>query len=200
MGSIPTGWRRGSTADIASYVNGKNFTKDATGTGRMVIRIAELNSGPAGSTNYNDIKAESENTAFPGDLLFSWSGSLDVYRWYHNEALVNQHIFKVICDEYPQWFAHFHLQEAMPFFQGVAADKATTMGHIKREHLSQSDVALPPTRLITAASRIIQPMYDRMAKSERQILSLAALRDSLLPQLLSGGLRVGQAEKMIGDA
>lgn len=200
MGSIPAGWRSGSTADIARYVNGKNFTKDATGNGRMVIRIAELNSGPSGSTIYNDIGANSENTAFPGDLLFSWSGSLDVYRWYRSESLVNQHIFKVICDNYPQWFVHFHLQEAMSFFQGVAADKATTMGHIKREHLSQPDVALPPVDLLAAASRIIQPMYDRMLRSERQILSLAAQRDTLLPQLLSGELRVVQDEKMIGEA
>jgi type I restriction enzyme S subunit len=200
MGPIPAGWKRGSTADIARYVNGKNFTKNATGTGRMVIRIAELNSGAAGSTIYNDVKANSESTAFPGDLLFSWSGSLDVYRWHHNEALVNQHIFKVICDEYPQWFTHFHLQEAMPFFQGVAADKATTMGHIKREHLSQFDVALPPTKLIIAASRVIQPIYDRMHKSERQTLFLSALRDTLLPKLLSGKLPVWQVEKIIGDA
>lgn len=200
MGPIPTGWRPGSTADIARYVNGKNFTKNATGTGRMVIRIAELNSGPSGSTIYNDIKADPENTAFPGDLLFSWSGSLDVYRWHRNEALVNQHIFKVVCGEYPQWFVHFHLQEAMPFFQGVAADKATTMGHIKREHLSQPDVALPPAELIAAANRIIQPLYDRMLRSERQNLSLAAQRDALLPQLLSGELRVCQAERMIGEA
>ncbi|BEH09891.1 restriction endonuclease subunit S [Geobacter sulfurreducens subsp. ethanolicus] len=200
MGSIPAGWRPGNTADIARYVNGKNFTKDATGTGRMVIRIAELNSGPSGSTIYNEIGADTENTAFPGDLLFSWSGSLDVYRWHRNEALVNQHIFKVVCDDYPQWFVHFHLQEAMPFFQGVAADKATTMGHIKREHLSQPDVALPPAELIAAASRIIQPLYDRMLRSERQNLSLAAQRDALLPQLLSGELRVCQAERMIGEA
>ena len=120
MGPIPTGWEPGNTADIARYMNGKNFTKNATGTGRMVIRIADLNSGLSGSTIYNDIEADPQNTAFPGDLLFSWSGSLDVYRWHRNEALVNQHIFKVLCNEYPQWFVHFHLQEAMPFFQGVA--------------------------------------------------------------------------------
>jgi type I restriction enzyme S subunit len=165
----------------------------------MIIRIAELNSGPAGSTIYNDVKADLDNTVLPGDLLFSWSGSLDVYRWHRNEALVNQHIFKVICNEYPQWFVHFHLQESMSFFQGIAADKATTMGHIKREHLLQFDIALPPAKIVAAASRIMQPTYDRMHKNERQILSLTALRDTLLPKLLCGELRVRQAEKIMGD-
>ncbi|MDP2854218.1 MAG: restriction endonuclease subunit S [Smithellaceae bacterium] len=200
MGPIPAGWKAGSTIDIARYVNGKNFTKNASGTGRMVIRIAELNSGPAVSTIYNDVNANPENIAFPDDLLFSWSGSLDVYRWHRDAALVNQHIFKVVCEKYPQWFVHYHLQDAMTFFQGIAADKATTMGHIKREHLSQFDVALPPAELINAANRIIRPIYDRIHRNERQILSLAALRDTLLPQLLSGELRVGNAEKMIGKA
>ena len=101
LGPIPLGWRVGCIADLARYVNGRAFTKGATGTGRMVIRIAELNSGPGGSTVYHDIAAAPENIAHPGDLLFAWSGSLDVYRWHRDEALVNQHIFKVICDAYP---------------------------------------------------------------------------------------------------
>ncbi|RII28385.1 MAG: restriction endonuclease subunit S [Geobacter sp.] len=197
MGPVPAGWRKGSTADIARYVNGRNFTKNATGSGRMVIRIAELNSGPGSSTIYNEIESGPENTAFPGDLLFSWSGSLDVYRWHRDEALVNQHIFKVVCDEYPLWFVHQHLREAMAFFQGVAADKATTMGHIKREHLSQPDVALPPVEILVAAGKIIQPIYTRLLKSERQALALANLRDALLTKLLSGELRVKSAKKLL---
>ena len=83
----------------------------------MVIRIAELNSGPGGSTIYSDIDVASEHVAQAGDLLFAWSGSLDVYRWYRDEAIINQHIFKVICQKYPQWFVHRQLREAMPFFQ-----------------------------------------------------------------------------------
>lgn len=87
-------------SDLASFVNGRNFTKDASGTGRMVIRIAELNGGLGGSTVYNDIDASGENVAKPGDLLFSWSGSLVVKRWSLPEGLVNQHIFKVIPKEH----------------------------------------------------------------------------------------------------
>ena len=42
-----------------------------------------------------ELEADRENVAEPGDLLFAWSGSLDVYRWPGPEALINQHIFKV---------------------------------------------------------------------------------------------------------
>ena len=80
VGPIPHGWETHSVEDLAQYVNGRAFTKGASGKGRRVIRIAELNSGPGVSTIYSDIDIAPEHVAQPGDLLFAWSGSLDVYR------------------------------------------------------------------------------------------------------------------------
>lgn len=199
-GPIPAGWKPGSIADIARYVNGRNFTKNATGTGRMVIRIAELNSGPGSSTKYNEVEADPENTAYPDDIVFAWSGSLDVNRWHRDEALINQHIFKVICDKYPKWFVFFHLQQAMPFFQGIAADKATTMGHIKRGHLAEAELALPPAELIRRGTAAIEPLYNRIHANERQSQTLAAIRDTLLPALLSGEIRLGEVAREVAIA
>jgi type I restriction enzyme S subunit len=94
-------------SSLGRFINGKAYTKNATGTGRMVIRIAELNSGPGGSTVYNDIDVPPENLAEPGSLLFAWSGSLTVQRWYRPEAIINQHIFKVLPNEdTPLWLLH----------------------------------------------------------------------------------------------
>ena len=197
LGPIPQGWRVATIEELARYVNGRAFTKGASGTGRMVIRIAELNSGPGGSTVYSDAATAADNTAQPGDLLFAWSGSLDVYRWHRDGALINQHIFKVVCEAYPKWFVHHALREAMPFFQDVAADKATTMGHIKRGHLSEAKLALPPHKLIAAASQVIEPLYAKHLANDRESLTLAALRDTLLPKLLSGELRVKDAQKQV---
>jgi type I restriction enzyme S subunit len=163
----------------------------------MVIRIAELNSGQGGSTVFNDVKADPDNVACPGDLVFAWSGSLDVYRWHGDDALVNQHIFKVICNGFPQWFVYYHLRDAMPFFQGIAADKATTMGHIKREHLAQWPVAKPPAEILEAANKYIRPLYARIHQDEKQSRTLVALREALLPRLLSGELRVKDADIIV---
>jgi type I restriction enzyme S subunit len=199
-GPIPQTWSIGTPADLARYVNGRNFTNGASGTGRMVIRIAELNSGPGPSTVYSDASAAADNTASPGDLLFSWSGSLGVYRWSRDEALINQHIFKVVSEAFPQWFVHQQLLETLPYFQGVAADKATTMGHIKREHLSMATMAIPPSAILAVANDIVSPLYQTVLANERQSFTLAAIRDALLPRLLSGALRVGQAEKLVEHA
>ncbi len=190
LGEIPEGWEVKTIEDIAKYINGRNFTKNASGTGRMVIRIAELNSGPGTSTVYNEVNAAAENIAEPDDILFAWSGSLDVYRWYQSDALINQHIFKVLCSKYPKWFVYYHLRMAMPFFKSIASHKATTMGHIKRGHLRDVKIAGPNDVLLDSSSRIIEPLYNRILENEVESQSLASLRDALLPRLMSGELRV----------
>jgi type I restriction enzyme, S subunit len=106
----------------------------------------------------------------------------------------------VVCDRYPQWFVHQQLDLALPFFQEVAAGKATTMGHIKREHLTQVAVVLPPDEAIQAAEPIFAPLYARVHNNEREILSLEVLRDTLLPQLLSGTVRLRAAERTVAAA
>ena len=185
-------WSAQSVSSLAKFVNGGAYTNGATGTGRMVIRIAELNSGPGPSTVYNDLDVPDDKLARRGDLLMSWSGSLGVYRWVRDEAIINQHIFKVICSTYPRWLVFAKLREALPEFQQIAADKATTMGHIKRHHLDDTRVQLPPPGEVASLDTQVGPLWDRLIVAEHESLTLAALRDTLLPELLSGRLRIAQ--------
>lgn len=190
IGEIPQGWSVQAVAEIADYINGRAFTKHANGQGRMIIRIAELNSGPGSATKYSDIETEPEYTAFPDDILFAWSGSLDVHRWHRDEAIINQHIFKVVPKDCPKWYVYYRLVEAMPFFQSIASTKATTMGHIKRGHLSDALFAAPPSWLVEAAEDQIRPLYDLVHCNERESFALANTRDALLPKLIRGELRL----------
>lgn len=93
-------------AALGRFVNGGAYTKGATGSGRMVLRIAELNSGPGPSTVYTELDVPDDKTARAGDLLMSWSGSLNVYRWTRGEAIINQHIFKVVPNDLPAWLVY----------------------------------------------------------------------------------------------
>jgi type I restriction enzyme S subunit len=199
LGPIPEGWEWGTIADLARYVNGRNFTRNATGAGRMVIRIAELNSGPGGSTVYNEVETTPDHVAEPGDVLFAWSGSLGIYRWYRPPALINQHIFKVLCQQFPSWFVHQHLLEALPNFRGIAADKATTMGHIRRSHLSEIEVALPKQNLLNATTPVFAPLYQLILENELQSATLTSLRDALLPELLSGQIRLQNSIQKVAE-
>lgn len=182
-------------SSLARFVNGRAYTKDATGTGRVVVRIAELNSGIGASTVRNDIEVPDDNTARPGDLLFAWSGSLTVARWYRPEAIVNQHIFKVIpSTDNPMWLVNQAVHEALDEFKAIAADKATTMGHIQRRHLDEP-VRIPSRSDVERLDALMSGLWDLALTTEIENLTLAATRDELLPLLMSGKIRVKDAEK-----
>jgi len=183
-----------SVSQLAYFINGGAYTKGATGYGRMVIRIAELNSGPGDSTVYNDLDVGENQLARPGDILMSWSGSLGLYRWFRDEAIINQHIFKVISWVYPDWLIFDRLQSVMGIFRGIAQDKATTMGHIQRGHLDSTTVMIPSEESIRALDQKLAPLWAKLLLAERENLKLVALRDALLPELLSGRIRVPEAQ------
>lgn len=165
--------------DIADFVNGRAFTKDATGTGRVVIRIAELNNGLGASTVYNDIEVKEENTAYPGDVLMSWSGSLDTYVWHLPEAIINQHIFKVIPKgNYPKWLVYHACKSVIEDFQAIAVDKATTMGHIRRGDLKR-DISIPAREMPQ-----MENLWNLWMNLEQENLQLAETRDALIKRLI----------------
>ena len=185
---------------VANFVNGKAFTKGASGTGRVVVRIAELNGGIGGSTVYSDAAVDDKHVARPGDILFAWSGSLTLHRWFREEAIVNQHIFKVIPhDQYPAWLVYELIRLKLADFKAIAADKATTMGHIQRHHLDEL-VGLPTTANLNRLGPLMSALWSASLTAERESLTLIATRDALLPQLMSGKLRVRDAERIAAEA
>ncbi|MFD8262062.1 restriction endonuclease subunit S [Streptomyces griseoluteus] len=199
MWSYPAGFTERPLSTTAEFVNGRAFTKGATGTGRMVVRIAEINSGPGASTVYNGIDVPERHLAKPGDVLFAWSGSLTVARWFRPEAIINQHIFKCVPKNgYPQWLISHLVHGKIDEFRAIAADKATTMGHIQRKHLDEV-VPVPDRDVLRILNAEIGPLWDRALLAEQENLTLANLRDTLLPQLMSGRLRVKDAEKIVED-
>lgn len=182
---------------IARFVNGRAFTKDANGEGRPILRIKELNGGLSDSTLYSDIKAADDNIARHHDVLFSWSGSLELYRWHGPESLINQHIFKVLpLHGFPDWFVAGWVRHHMPEFQRIAQEKATTMGHIKREHLKLAAVRIPPPAVIAELDSLLGPLERQLAALASETLTLIAIRDSLLPRLISGQLRLSTAPEL----
>ncbi|UXN21166.1 restriction endonuclease subunit S [Curtobacterium flaccumfaciens] len=184
-------------SSLSKFVNGRAYTKDATGSGRVVVRIAELNSGIGASTVWNNIEVPDDNTARPGDLLFAWSGSLTAARWYRPEAIVNQHIFKVVPNKgVPKWLVNQAVHATLDEFKAIAADKATTMGHIQRHHLDEP-VKVPTPAATKKLDGLMTGLWDAALAAEIENLKLIEIRDELLPLLMSGRLRVKDVERTV---
>lgn len=186
-------------SSLASFINGKAFTKGASGTGRVVVRIAEMNSGIGGKTVFSDFDADPDNEVNPGDLLFSWSGTLITKRWPYDQAIVNQHIFKVVPNgQLDLWALRQAIDTQLEYFQMIAAGKATTMGHIKRGDLDQ-EVEVP-AQMSEETNQLGNSLWRLATSLEIQNLQLARTRDELLPLLMSGRITVGEAEDAADEA
>ena len=75
-------------------------------------------------------------------------------------------------------------------FQEIAADKATTMGHIQRKHLDQAKVVCPSAAFLDKMDKIFGVILSKIILNNKQIQTLTELRDTLLPRLISGKIRV----------
>ena len=195
---IPEGWEDASLVDIAVFTNGiacQKYRPDENESFYKVIKIREFSSGL-------DDKSELVSQTIPekvivndGDILFSWSATLEVKLWAGGIGGLNQHIFKVTSDNYPRSFYYFELLKYLEHFKMVAELRKTTMGHITKDHLVSSRISLPPEKLINKLDTKLEPILEKIVSNNRQNQTLVQLRDWLLPMLMNGQVTVNLTEK-----
>ena len=196
LDSIPDDWKKSSLLGIADYLNGLAMQKYRPKDGEQglpVLKIKELRQGSCDSNSeLCSPSIRPEYIVHDGDVIFSWSGSLLVDFWCGGNCGLNQHLFKVTSNEYAKWFyfawTNHHLQK----FAAIAADMATTMGHIKREELAKAEVLIPSQSDYDRIGGILAPLYDLVITNRIENRRLTSLRDELLPQLMSGQLDVSE--------
>jgi type I restriction enzyme, S subunit len=125
-----------------------------------------------------------------GDVLFSWSGSLEIIIWCFGKGALNQHLFRVSSAKYPKWFYYFWNLEHLNYFRAIAKSKATTMGHIQRKHLSEASCCVPDENQLQVMDLTMRPILGKNIQNKLQIQTLTKARDALLPKLMSGQLRI----------
>src|SRR3989338_3684994 len=145
VSGFPVGWEEKPLDQVAHFLNGLALQKYPQKGEKYLpaIKIRELNQGVTESSDKVSIEIDPAYIVDDGDVLFSWSGSLNVVLWGHGKGALNQHLFKVTSQEYPKWLSYFWIKEHLPDFRLIAEGKATTMGHIQRHHLSQAMVLVP---------------------------------------------------------
>ena len=194
---LPDGWSIRSLDEVAHFQNGLALQKYPPLDGEEclpVLKIAELRSGTADDGESASADIPSGCIVDSGDLIFSWSGSLMASVWCGGRAALNQHLFKVTSREFPKWFVLGWLNRHMSDFQMIAADKATTMGHIRRHHLRDALCVIPSGAFMETANRVCGAIHERYVATKLQSRSLSDLREALLSKLLSGEVRVKDAE------
>ncbi|HRS66155.1 MAG TPA: restriction endonuclease subunit S [Spirochaetia bacterium] len=193
---IPDGWQESSLLGIADYLNGlamQKYRPKDDEQGLPVLKIKELRQGSCDSNSeLCSPSIKPEYIIHDGDVIFSWSGSLLVDLWCGGTCGLNQHLFRVTSSTYDKWFYYAWTNHHLQKFAAIAADMATTMGHIKREELSKAEVLIPSQSDYDRIGGLLAPLYDLVVANRIENRKLATLRDELLPQLMSGQLDVSE--------
>ena len=191
---IPEGWGVDSLWNIANFYTGLAMQKYRPDTNEddylPVIKIREMMNGFSKDTEKARLDIPTEAIVERGDILFSWSATLEVIIWGKERGALNQHIFKVTSDTYPKSFIYFELKSYLKVFKAIAELRKTTMGHITQDHLKQAKIVVPPIDLISKLDAKLQPIMLKQQMLENQNQELTQLRDWLLPMLMNGQVKV----------
>lgn len=202
-GERPDGWQTGSLTDIAEYLNGlamQRFKPVEDEVGLPVLKIKELRQGSCDSqSELCSPNIRSDYIVHDGEVIFSWSGSLLVDFWCGGDCGLNQHLFKVTSRKYDKWFYYAWTCHHLAKFAAMAADKATTMGHIKREALEKAKVIIPDEDSYLQLGSFLNPLYEQVINNRVENRKLSQLRDTLLPRLMSGELSVNNIGTLIDE-
>lgn len=199
MGWIPEGWEYQSLYEMANYINGAAFKEKDFAVSEValpIVKIAEIKSGITSQTKFSEQQYDPKYLINNGSILLSWSGnpdtSIDTFIWTGGLGWLNQHIFNVLLKA-PQdkYFVYYQLRELKPVFADLARDKQTTgLGHFTIKDMKKLAVLKPDSQLLKAFNELIGVYFERSYSNLLEIQALARLRDTLLPKLLSGELRI----------
>ncbi|BDB13316.1 restriction endonuclease subunit S [Acidithiobacillus ferrooxidans] len=203
LGEIPEGWEVKPLESVANFLNGlamQKFPSRGPEDTLPVIKIAQLRSGSLVGADHSSRDIEPQYIVHDGDILFSWSGSLECVLWSGGTGALNQHLFKVTPKAtYPRWIVYFGIHHHLSYFREIAAGKATTMGHIQRHHLSDTVLTIPSRMNLETISKPVQAMFEAVWKKISEAKKLSDIRDTLLPKLISGEIRTPEAEHLIKE-
>ena len=188
---IPEEWHCGNLFEIATFTNGLACQKFRPKDGEVplpVIKIREMHDGISSDTEEVSPNIPESVKVYNGDVLFSWSASLEVILWACGLGGLNQHIFKVTsANDFPKSFYYFQLLNYVDVFKKMAEARKTTMGHITQDHLQQSTIAIPDNKdIVDKFEKRISPIFAQMVKLQEEIQQLSKQRDELLPLLMNG--------------
>lgn len=186
-------WEEKSLSKIADFLNGlacQKYTPKNEVDKLPVLKIKELRNGLSDNSDWASTDIGNEYLINHGDVIFAWSASLMVKMWDGEKCILNQHLFKVTSNDYPKWYYYSWCKYHLNRFIAISSSHATTMGHIKRSDLDSAMVLIPSPSEMEMMSNTIEPMIDKIIENSKQLHTLEKLRDTLLPKLMSGEVRV----------
>jgi type I restriction enzyme, S subunit len=192
LGLVPKGWRVVSVYDISRVTYGAPFASKlfkAEPPGKPLVRIRDLKDERPGV--YTEEVHPKGYLLRPGDITVGMDGEFRAYVWGGESAWLNQRV----CVFHPingacSAFVRFSIAPLLAAVE--ASETATTVIHLGKNDIDRFKVVLPSPEILSAFADLANPIYDRLVANKQQAQNLAALRDTLLPRLIAGQLRIAE--------
>ena len=161
--------------DVATYINGYAFKPEDWGeVGKPIIRIQDL-TGSSYQTNRFDGDVPSKYIVVAGDVLISWSASLGVYVWSGEDAVLNQHIFKVVFDKVNVDKSFFIHQVGGILDKAASDTHGATMKHLTKPVFDNLPFYLPEIHEQRNISRLLDKTASLITERRQQLTALDTL-------------------------
>ncbi|MGO2300496.1 restriction endonuclease subunit S [Psychrobacter sp. AOP7-D1-15] len=215
MGWIPKGWESGTIADISFVKGGYAFkSKDFIDTGFPVIKIKNINSDRTVNTSDlqfipNEIAKKAENFWLKtGDLMMAMTGATVgkfglLVAENKKVYLLNQRVAKFspissVSDKI--WFIYCFLNQKSTIDYIVNIAEGSAQPNISADSIMATQLVKPSDELINIFNETVDSNFNKMLMNREECLTLERLRDTLLPKLMSGELRIADAAELVNKA
>lgn len=219
LGEVPRGWNVCCVEDFAERVGmgpfGSNIKVETfVGSGVPVISGQHLKQFLVEDLAFNFVTQEhadrlAKSSVQAGDVIFTHAGSIGQVSLLHKDAAFDRYIlsqrqFFLRCREAqmsPLWITHYFKTPAGRH-QLLANTSQVGVPSIARpvSYLRSIKLVTPPPELCTRFADVCSVITDRVMANRKHINTLIALRDTLLPRLISGQLRLPEATAQLENA
>jgi type I restriction enzyme S subunit len=180
------------TLRMGSAFKGDHFSEP--GRGRPLLRIRDLKTFT--SAVWTTEQRSDETIVNPGDVVVGMDAEFRSVLWQGSPSLLNQRV----CSFAPlpgvsRAFALHSIRPDLRFFE--QAKTGTTVIHLNRADIEGFTVPLLEPAEHAALAVATDPLLDRLLAAVSETHTLEELREALLPKLLSGQLRVREAEELV---
>lgn len=169
--------------DVATYINGYAFKPtDWSEEGRPIIRIQDLTGNAYQANRFNGTSPE-KYVVRDGDILISWSASLGIYVWHGEEAVLNQHIFKVVFNKVDIERTFFIHQVEHILEKAAGEAHGATMKHLTKPVFDALPFVFPPINEQKHISEELDRVSEMILLQKRQLEKLDELVKSRFIEL-----------------
>ncbi|KZW98105.1 hypothetical protein WM54_02415 [Aeromonas veronii] len=210
LGMIPKGWNTGTLGDVAHFQNGYAFkSKDWCESGHPVVKIGDVKSGIIDFSGCSYIAPETTEglSRFKlrrGDLLVGMTGYVGetgLVPYVEQHAYLNQRVGRIATKSGLIELGFVYCLVRNSAFKGYAEARShgSAQANVSGAVLLDYPVVTPTQSILDRFNGSVGVLLERILSNHEQAQTLANLRDTLLPRLISGQLRLPDAEQQLKD-